>query len=341
MTHAILALLCLPALGQETGVLGLATCEQLAPRELRFTVTLRNYGQTLNNDLTAFIHFDRRESGEHLYAQVAPGLRPLVAPTQSSTWAANEALTLTFAPVTVPNSARRAVFVKLGLYDPDGGVGRFSLVGADATGRVLIGSIDCAEDACRWTGRPPTPSGDHAEKIGVRPRGLVRSMTDPPAVRFGEENLSLWTIEPIDGGDAGLARTREDLCWSESSVAVTYTGEGLGSGFVLRPPDPLPVAAEADVARIWIMGRWRRATILATVPGLSSPRAGPCGTVRSEVTFSGPWRGAGYFSCPWSQTSFWRMGSSISPFSSLNWAFRLETRKVMLLLAVSSFFPSS
>ncbi|HJN17166.1 MAG TPA: hypothetical protein QGH10_16795, partial [Armatimonadota bacterium] len=253
--HALLTILSLPALCQETGVVGLASCEQLAPRELRLTVSLRNYGETFDRDLSAFIHFDRGETSERLYTQAPPGLRPIVAPTQSSAWTPDEIVTLTFGPVTIPTSTRRTVYVKLGLYDPGGGVGRFALVGADRTDRVLLGAIDCSEDACRWLSRPPTPTQDHAEQIGVRPRGLVRSMPDPPAVRFGEEDLDLWTVEPISGGTADLARTREDLCWSESSLEVTYTGEGLGSGFVLRPPQPLPVADEADVARIWIMGR--------------------------------------------------------------------------------------
>jgi len=239
---------------QEGKVLPVATCEQLSPRELRVSVTFFNCGERLELDYTAFVHFDRARAGESLYMQPAPGLRPLVAPTRSSSWSPNETTTVDFGAVTVPASARGEVFVKVGLYDAGGSGGRLPLAGEDASRRVLVGSIVEEDGQCRWVRRPPA-AGEQAEWIGARPRALVKALPVEPAVRFGEADPRDWSVEGLEGGSATLERTREELCWSEASLKVGYVGGERRSGFVLRPKVPLPVPEEADVARLWLLGR--------------------------------------------------------------------------------------
>ena len=245
-----------PPMAQQApgSVLPVATCEQLGPRELQVSVTFFNCGASLDRDYAAFLHFDRSATGESLYVQSTPGLRPLVAPTQATTWSPNEITVVQFPSVTVPASVRADVFVKVGLYDAGGSAARLPLAGEDATHRVLVGRLVVEGEACRFVRRPPG-AREGAERIGARPRAFVRPMPVPPAVRFGEIDLAAWRVEGLDGGSATGQRTREELCWSEASLKLTYTGEGHASGFVLRPPEPLPVPEEADVARLWLLGR--------------------------------------------------------------------------------------
>jgi len=119
----VVALVCAAgAVPQDGAVLPVATCKQLAPREFQLTVTLLNCGADLAVDYAAFIHFDRTRAGERLYNEPAPGPRPLVAPTTSSAWAADEVTVIEFPPVTLPASIRHEVFVKVGLWDAAHGI---------------------------------------------------------------------------------------------------------------------------------------------------------------------------------------------------------------------------
>ena len=245
------------AAGPDTppGVLAVGTAEKLGPRQFRLSVAFLNCGAALERDYTAFLHFDRRGRTESLYFLPQPGPRPLVAPTTSATWGPNEECTVTFGTVTLPVSLRREVFLKTGLYDTGGDGHRLPLVGGDASNRALIGRL--VPDETGWTFRRAAPASSPSDqaRIGVRPRALVRTMPDPPAVRFGEIDLSQWMVECFGGGQAEVARTREELCWSEASLKVGCAGKGHGSGFVLRPPAPVSVPADADVARLWLLGR--------------------------------------------------------------------------------------
>jgi len=237
----------------EGRVLPVATCKQLAPREFRFTITFLNCGAVLPLDYSAFIHFDRTRSGERLYTEPDPGPRPLVMPTTSSAWTPDEVTVIEFPPVTLPPSIRQEVLVKVGLWDPGSGV-RFPLAGEDASHRVLVGGLVPEADGFHSVRYAPG-GGEAAEAIGVRPRALVRPMPADPLVRFGEIDTQAWRVEPLEGGQATMRRTREELCWSESSLKLTYSGETAQSGFVLRPPEPLAVAADEDVAHLWLFGR--------------------------------------------------------------------------------------
>jgi len=250
---AALPLLPVPLPAQSASVLPTGTCRQLAPREFQLTVTFLNCGAKLGLDYLAFIHFDRARSGERLYNEPAPGPRPLVMPTKSSAWAPDEVTVIEFPPVTFPPSIRKEVFVKVGLWDPQSGV-RFPLAGEDVSHRVLVGGLVPEGDGFRFVRYAPG-GGEVPEPIGVRPRSLVRPLPSEPLVRFGEVDTQAWRVEPIEGGQATVQRTREELCWSESSLRLTYSGETASSGFVLRPPEPLPVPADADVAHLWLFGR--------------------------------------------------------------------------------------
>jgi hypothetical protein len=143
--------------------------------------------------------------------------------------------------------------VRAGLYDADGDGARLPLVGGDATGRVPVGVIVPRGDGFAFFRTPPAAS-QSAGRVGVRPRAMVRKPPVEPSVCFGEEDLTTWRVEGLDGGTASLERTREQLCWSEASLRVTYSGASAASGFALRPPRPLPAARDADVAYLWIFG---------------------------------------------------------------------------------------
>ena len=252
---ALLASLGALAAADDLGsVLAVGAGERLGPRELRLSVTYFNCGASMDRDYTAFIHFDRADTGERLYNQPAPGLRPLVAGTSSASWAPNEVTTAEFAPVTVPSSVRGRVYVKAGLWDAAGSGERFPLAGEDPTHRVLIGMVVVEEDECRFTRASPRPAGQDGT-TGVRPRAFIRAMPVEPAVRFGEVDIAAWRLEGIEGGAATADRTREELCWSEASLKLTYTGKGRASEFVLRPPEKLRLPEDADVARLWLCGR--------------------------------------------------------------------------------------
>jgi len=249
--------LCVSALhaADDARVLPVASCEKLGEREFRVSVTYFNCAGAFDRDYLAFIHFDRDERRERLYMLPAPGPRPLVGSAGTSKWGPNEVTTVEFAPVTIPESMKREVFVKAGLYDADGDGGRLPLVGGDGSRRVLVGRIVPGAKGWEFVRTAPTGPGREAETVGVRPRALVRAMPVRPAVRLGEIDLAKWAVEGTRGGTASAERTREEVCWSEASLKIMYAGEGGHSGFVLRPPAPLPVPADADVARLWLLGR--------------------------------------------------------------------------------------
>ena len=249
------------AAGNETGVLAVASAEKLGPCEFRFAVTYLNCGQTLGIDYHAFIHFDETQTGSRLYTMPEPGPRPLAQATTSSSWGVSETVKVAFPPVVLPEKSGRDIFVKVGLYDARGTGARLCLVGADATQRVLVGRL--VSDTVGWSfvRCPPAMATVTDERIGARPRALVRPMPVSPLVRFGETDVSVWSVECRNGASATLERTREELCWSEASLKLIYTGERGASAFVVRPPRALPVPPEADVARLWLLGRaqaWRR-----------------------------------------------------------------------------------
>lgn len=260
----------LPLWAQQASVLAVGSAQQLGPRELRLSVTFHNLGGKLPLDYTAFIHFDRLPDQETLYVQDAPGLRPLVAGTHSSAWGPNETVTATFAPVTVPPGMRREVYVRAGLYDARGDGGRLPLVGQDPSGRAPIGRLVPEGDGYVFRRNPPAMGGA-PERIGVRPRGLVKKPLGQPVVQFGEEGLARWQVEGLGGGTARLERTREQLCWSEASLRVTYSGESGSSGFVLRPPRECPVQDDANAAYLWVFGN---AIGWAEVPSPEAPLLG-------------------------------------------------------------------
>ena len=240
-------------LGVGPSVLPVASAERIGPREVRLTVTFYNLGGRFARDYAAFIHFDRAQVGEGLYNLPAPGPRPLVMATTSSRWSPNETTVIAFPPVTIPATMKGEVFVRVGLYDAQGSGARLPLVGEDPGHRVLVGRIIPEGEGVVFVRCPPAPS--HAvERIGVRPRAFVRPLPEEPAVRFGEIDLNAWRVEGVAGGSETAARTREALCWSEASLAVNYSGEGPASGFVLRPPNPLPVPEAAKAAHLWLLG---------------------------------------------------------------------------------------
>ena len=236
-------------------VMAVASAEQLGPRELRISVTYFNCGGEFDIDYVAFLHFDRTAHGARLYFMPEPGPRPLVGGTRSSTWGPNDAVTVTFATVTIPEGLKRDIFVKAGMYDAKGTGRRLPLIAADDDQRVLVGRLAPGKEGWKFVRTPPSRRTRKTERIGVRPRGLVKPMPTSPAVRFGEIDLNRWRIECTGGASASAERTREELCWSEASLEVAYSGEGRSSAFVLRPPQPLPVPGEADVAHLWLLGR--------------------------------------------------------------------------------------
>ena len=244
----------LPLQAEQASILAVGSAEQLGPREVRLSVTFHNLGGKLPLDYTAFIHFDRLPDAEALYVQEAPGLRPLVAGTTSSAWGPDETVTVTFAPVTVPAGLHREVYVRVGMYDPKGDGGRLPLVGANASGRVPVGKLVPEGDKYVFLRTPLAAGGTASERLGVRPRGLVKAPPGQTLVRFGEEDLAKWRVDGLSGGTAHLERTREQLCWSESSLRVAYSGESGASSFVLRPSRECPLQSEATAAYLWVFG---------------------------------------------------------------------------------------
>jgi len=252
---ALLAVLCLarPAGAQEPVAIAIGSCESLSPREVRISLTLHNCGTAFARDYMPFVHFDHTRSGEWLYMDPSPGLRPLAIPAKTSEWGPNEVTTLDFGVVTLPPLLGQPVYVKAGLYDAAANGPRLPLVGADATGRVLIGRL--VPDGDGWQFIREVPADRAEERIGVRPRAMVRPMPEEPAVRFGEAGAGEWRVEPFEGGAAELSRAREELCWSEASMEVTFHGAGASSGFILRPAAPLEVPESAAAVHLWLLGR--------------------------------------------------------------------------------------
>ena len=236
-------------------ILAVGSAERLDPRQFRLSVTFVNCGAELDRDYRAFLHFDRSERSERLYFRPEPGPRPLVAPTGSGSWGPNDEQTVTFGTVTLPAPGRHEVFLKAGLYDAAGDGHRLPLAGGDPSRRALLGRFSPDESGWTFVRTPPGAFSAEEPRVGVRPRALVRAMPDPPAVRFGEVDLSRWALTCFGKARAAAARTREELCWSEASLEIEYAGAGHGSGFVIRPPAPVPVPASADVARLWLLGR--------------------------------------------------------------------------------------
>jgi hypothetical protein len=239
---------------EPAAVLAVASCEPLGPTELRLSVTFYNAGAELAVDYTPFIHFDRRETGESLYTEPAPGPRALVGTALTPAWGASEATTVTFPAVTLTPSLRQTIFVKAGLYDARGTRGRLSLVGADASQRVPVGRLVRTGESWRFERGPPSDPRGAGPRVGVQPRALVREPPDPPVVRWGEVDPGAWRIECRHDAVVTAARTREQLCWSESALKLSYSGVGAESGFALRPPQPISVPAGAAVAYPWLFG---------------------------------------------------------------------------------------
>jgi len=236
-------------------VLPVAACQASGTNEFRISVTFYNAGMRLPLDYTAFLHFDRSQKGEGLLSLPAPGPRPLVAVTQASTWAPDEVTTVTFAAVTMPPNLPPVVYVKAGLYDAAGEGGRLALAGEDASHRVLVGRLQRGGEVWAFHRSPPAAAGDGpAERVGVRPRAFVSATREGPLLRFGEADLAALRVAAVAGGAATLTRTRRQLCRSEASLQVTYSGTGNASGFVLQPAEPMPVPDNADVAFLWVFG---------------------------------------------------------------------------------------
>ena len=262
--HARAAVLLLAGMvaaqAQQTRVLPVAEAVRTGPGEFRIAVTFHNCGAAFERDYAVFIHFDRSEHESRLLTCDAPGPRPMVARPTTSQWGPNAVETFQFGPVVIPPQERKPIFIKAGMYDPDRGGDRLRLIGADGTGRVPLGRLVRGDEGWAFERMPPA-SGSPVSAIGVRPRGLVRGMPDRPAVRFGEADLGQWRLECHAGAQADMERTRAALCWSESSLQITYRGKDRASRFVLRPHEPIPVPADAEVARLWLMGRacgWRK-----------------------------------------------------------------------------------
>jgi hypothetical protein len=253
---------------QEPVVLAVGSAQQTGPREFILSVTFHNLGGKLAADYTAFIHFDRLPSAETLIVQAAPGLRPLVAPTAASAWGPNETTTVSFAPVTLSAGEKRDIYVRAGLYDAGADGRRLPLSGQDASGRVPIGRLTPQGEGYVFVRTPLALAGSAAERVGVRPRALVKTPPGSPLVGFGDADLAAWRVEDLAGGTARLERTREQLCWSEAALRVTYSGSGPASGFVLRPATACALPDDASAVFLWVFGN---AVGWSEVPSLEAP----------------------------------------------------------------------
>lgn len=108
------------------------------------------------------------------------------------------------------------------------------------------------------------------EKVGERPYEMVWANrtkdTHPPQVDF--ESLDGWKVETQDAV-ATFTRSREQQLWDMYVGKLVYRGTSRKATLTIRPPQPIPVPADADCVNFWVYGNnW------AWMPDASTPSVG-------------------------------------------------------------------
>ena len=92
--------------------------------------------------------------------------------------------------------------------------------------------------------------------VGVRPYEMDwakrHEPNHPQLVDF--ENLAGWRVRCLDGADARLYRSKQELCFGDYTAKVVYTGTSAKSRFVIEPPRPIPINPPFTGVNLWVRG---------------------------------------------------------------------------------------
>ncbi len=89
--------------------------------------------------------------------------------------------------------------------------------------------------------------------VGEVPPDIVgKPMTPKAQIDF--EDLTGWSMEIYGGLNASFVRSREQQAGGRYVGKLTYATEGKSGWVVLRPPEPLPLPADADALQVWCFG---------------------------------------------------------------------------------------
>lgn len=96
---------------------------------------------------------------------------------------------------------------------------------------------------------------NEGEPVGTRPYEMEwagrNEDAHPPLVDF--ENLDAWTVEAVET-KAEFGRSRQQQLWGKYVGKLVYRGEGQSPRVVVRPPQPIKIAAPVDCVTFWVYG---------------------------------------------------------------------------------------
>ncbi len=96
---------------------------------------------------------------------------------------------------------------------------------------------------------------EKSEAIGARPYEMQwagrNDDSHPPLIDF--ENLDGWTVETTDA-KAAISRSRQQQLWGEHVGKLVYRSEGNQPRAVIRPREPIKIAAPFDCVNFWVYG---------------------------------------------------------------------------------------
>ena len=106
------------------------------------------------------------------------------------------------------------------------------------------------------TVNPASNEDEAGAPVGARPYEMDWANRTEPAhpqlVDF--EDLTGWRVRCLDGAEAQLYRSKQELLFGAYTGKVVYSGANARSGFVIEPPQPIPIPNPFTAVDLWVRG---------------------------------------------------------------------------------------
>jgi hypothetical protein len=106
------------------------------------------------------------------------------------------------------------------------------------------------------TTNPASNTDEPNSPVGKRPYELDwagRTQPEHPQL-VGFEDLTGWEVRCRDGAQAGLYRSKQEVCFGDYSAKAVYSGTSPNSTFVIAPPRPISVPGKPTAINLWVRG---------------------------------------------------------------------------------------
>jgi hypothetical protein len=117
---------------------------------------------------------------------------------------------------------------------------------------LLCAGAVCADE----TIIPASNDDEPGAKAGARPYEMDwANRTDPEHPQLVDfEDLAGWRARCLDGAEARLYRSKQEMIFGEYTGKVVYSGANSKSSFVLEPPSPIPIPGTFTGVNLWVRG---------------------------------------------------------------------------------------